>query len=115
MKFGQWQLTVMPFGLCNALAMFERLIENAVRRLSRNIRPVYLEYIIVLGEPFDSHVKNLEEVLTRLLASNLTFNPKMGSLFQSKVNFLGYIVNKYGVSVDLVHVAAIQQRPTLAD
>ncbi|KAG5884724.1 hypothetical protein JTB14_019847 [Gonioctena quinquepunctata] len=58
---GLWQFTVMPFGLCNAPATFERLMETVLKGLSWNTCLVYLDDIIVVGRSFEDHVKNLEE------------------------------------------------------
>ena len=54
-SFGQrlWQFTVMPFGLCNAPATFERLIEAVLKGLSWDICLVYLDDIIVHTRSFD--------------------------------------------------------------
>jgi hypothetical protein len=46
---GLWQFTVMPFGLCNAPATFERLMEHILRGLSWKTCLVYLDDIIVIG------------------------------------------------------------------
>ncbi|KAG5888496.1 hypothetical protein JTB14_015741 [Gonioctena quinquepunctata] len=67
---GLWQFTVMPFGLCNAPATFERLMETVLKGLSWNTCLVYLDDIIVVGRSFEDHVKNLEEVFLRLRNSD---------------------------------------------
>ncbi|VEN61760.1 unnamed protein product, partial [Callosobruchus maculatus] len=59
---GLWQFTVMPFGLCNAPATFERLMETVLKGLSWETCLVYLDDIIVVGKSFDDHFKNLEQI-----------------------------------------------------
>ena len=68
-SFGQglWQFTVMPFGLCNAPATFERLMEAVLKGLSWDICLVYLDDIIVHTRSFDQHLMNLKCVLDRLI------------------------------------------------
>ena len=55
---GHWQFIVMPFGLCNAPATFERLMEHVLAGLSWEICLVYLDDVIVYGS-----FKNLKEAL----------------------------------------------------
>ena len=95
-----WQFKVMPFGLCNALATFERLMEAVLAKLPWQTSLVYLDDIIVHSIDFDSHVKNLSLVMERLCQANLKFNPKKCKLFRNQVQFLGYTVSKDGISAD---------------
>ena len=60
---GLWQFTVMPFGLCNAPATFERLMEQVFRGLSLDVCLLYLDDILVPGKTFDHHLDNLTQVL----------------------------------------------------
>ena len=72
---GLWQFTIMPFGLCNAPATFERLMEAALRGLPWDICLVYLDDIIVHARSFDQHWAHLRCVLERLREANLKLNP----------------------------------------
>ncbi|POS82770.1 hypothetical protein EPUL_005785, partial [Erysiphe pulchra] len=112
---GLWQFTVMPFGLCNAPATFERLMDNVLRGLSWEICLVYLDDIIVLGKSFTHHLKNLEQVLRRLRAANLKLNPKKCNLFRKQVQYLGHVVSDKGVSVDPEKIRAITKWPVPRD
>ena len=105
---GLWQFTVMPFGLCNAPATFERLMETVLAKLPWQTCLVYLDDIIVLGKDFDQHVENLKEVFDRLRSANLKLNPKKCSLFQKRVTFLGYVVTRDGIETDPEKVKIIR-------
>ena len=67
------------FGLCNAPATFERLIEAVLRGLPWDICLVYLDDIIVHARSFD-HLVHLRCVLERLREANLKLNPKKCAL-----------------------------------
>ena len=112
---GLWQFTVMPFGLCNAPATFERLMENVLKGLSWETCMVYLDDIIVLGKSFKNHMKNLEQVFLRLRQANLKLNPKKCNLFKRQVNYLGHVVSDSGVSMDPEKVSAITNWPVPKD
>jgi hypothetical protein len=62
---GLWHFTVMAFGLCNAPATFERLMETVLRSLTYDSCLVYLGDVIVIGHTFETHL-NLRKVFERL-------------------------------------------------
>ncbi|GBM66822.1 Retrovirus-related Pol polyprotein from transposon 297 [Araneus ventricosus] len=73
----------MPFGLCNAPATFERLMETVLRGLSSEACLVYLDDIIIVGRTFEELLNNLRKVFQRLQNANLKLNPKKCSLKQA--------------------------------
>ncbi|XP_036138917.1 uncharacterized protein LOC118644443 [Monomorium pharaonis] len=73
---GLWQFTVMPFGLCNAPATFERVIEKILHGLLYKFCLVYLDDVIIYGKSFSEMLENLGKVFTRLREVNLKVNPK---------------------------------------
>jgi hypothetical protein len=116
-SFGQglWQFTVMPFGLGNAPATFERLMEAVLRGLPWKICLVYLDDIIAHAKSFDTHLENLKCVLERLREANLKLNPKKCTLFRTEVTYLGYVVSDEGISADPVKVEAVKAWPPPAN
>ena len=99
---GLYEYNVMPFGLANAPATFERLMEQVLRGLHWQTCLVYLDDIIVFSKTFDTHLARLEEVIDRIEAAGLKLSPKKCHLFQSEVVFLGHVMNKDGISTDPV-------------
>ena len=112
---GLWQFTVMPFGLCNAPATFERLMELVLRGLSWKTCLVYLDDVIVIGRTFEEHLKNLEDVFRRLRNANLQLSTKKCHLFQKEVKYLGHLVSENGVTVDPDKIRAVQEWPQPKD
>ena len=68
---GLFQFCTMPFGLCNAPATFERLMELTLTGLTWKCCLVYLDDIIVYGRDFDEALKNLRLVLIRIRRAKL--------------------------------------------
>ena len=97
---GLYQFRVMPFGLCNAPATFQRLMDLVLAGLQWRECLVYLDDVIVLGHTFQEHLCNLRSVLQRLRESGLRLKPSKCSFFQSEVQYLGYIISRKGVSTD---------------
>ena len=108
---GLWQFTVLAFGLCNAPAVFERLMLKILSGLTWKTCLVYLDDIIVFSKSFEEQIENLAEVLNRLKQANLKLNPKKCKLFQKQVTFLGHVVSENGVSTDPEKIKAVSEWP----
>ena len=108
---GLRQFTVMPFGLCNAPATFERLMDQVLAGLPWEICLVYLDDIIIHASEFEEAISHLREVFLRLRTANLKLNPKKCQLFAQEVRCLGHIISKNGLATDPEKVKAVQEWP----
>ena len=108
---GLWQFKVMPFGLCNAPATFERLMEDVLRDLTWKICLVYLDDIIIYGNDFGQELERLRTVFSRLRQAGLLMSPKKCSFFCREVKYLGHIVTESGVKTDPEKIKAISEWP----
>ncbi|GFX01388.1 transposon Tf2-6 polyprotein [Trichonephila clavipes] len=97
---GLWQFKVMPFGLCNAPATFERLMETVLKGLTFEACLIYLDDVIIGGRTFEEHLQNIRKVLSKLSDANLKLNPSKCKFFQKEVNYLGHIISAEGVRTD---------------
>ena len=84
----------MLFGLCNAPATFERLIELVLAGLPWDVYLFYLDDILVHAKTFEREIFNLREVFSRFKTANLRLNPRKCELFRRKVVYLGHIVTE---------------------
>ncbi len=108
---GMWQFKVMPFGVCNGPATFQRLMEMVLRGLHWTVSLVYLNDIICHSRDFDTRLAHLQEIFDRLRAAGLKLSPKKCNLFQRQVEFLGHVISKDGVATDPQKTAAIREWP----
>ena len=99
-RFGLFEFNVMPFGLSNAPATFERLTEHILRGMQWKEALVYIDDIIVFGTTFSQCLGRLSEIFRRFEQHGLTFKPKKCDLFKKEVEFLGHRVSAEGVSCD---------------
>ncbi len=106
---GLWQFRVMPFGLCNAPATFERLM---LAGLSLSVCLVYLDDVLVPGRTFEEGISNLRTVFQRLQTAKLKLSPRKCTLFQRQIKYLGHIISGDGVATDKEKVYCIQTWPT---
>ena len=109
---GLFQFKVMPFGLCNAPATFQRLMDLVLAGLQWSDCLVYIDDVIVLGRTFDEHLRNLRSVLQRLRESGLRLNQSKCSFFQKEVQYLGHIISRDGVATDPSKTEKVTTWPT---
>ena len=95
---GLFQFSVMPFGLCNALATFEWLMSQVMRGLHWKRCLVYIDDILVFGNDFESALHNLELVLDRVAEYGLQLKSTKCNLFRTSVP--GHIVGRAGLECD---------------
>ncbi|GFX35073.1 retrovirus-related Pol polyprotein from transposon 412 [Trichonephila clavipes] len=105
---GIWQFKVMPFGLCNAPATFERLMETVLKGLTFEACLIYLDDVVIGGRTFEEHLQNIRKVLSKLSDANLKLNPSKCKFFQKEVNYLGHIISAEGVRTDPEKVSAVK-------
>ncbi|KNZ45343.1 hypothetical protein VP01_8225g1, partial [Puccinia sorghi] len=72
-RFGIFEYTVMPFGICNAPLTFQHFFNDIFADLVKVYVMVYLDYILVYSKNFDNHVQHVQEVLKRLQENNTPF------------------------------------------
>ena len=97
---GLFQYNVLPFGLCNAPATFEAMMENMLSDYLWKRCLVYLDDIIIFGKTFEECLENLELVLVRIISNGLKLKPKKCNLFQKSINYLGRVISTDGIKAD---------------
>ena len=97
---GLFEFSVMPFGLCNAPATFQRLMDMVLTGLQWDSCLVYLDDILIVGKTFSKHLHNLRDVFGRLRGAGLKLQPRKCGFCLPEVGFLGHIVSATGVSTD---------------
>ena len=112
---GLFEFSVMPFGLKNAPATFQRLMETVLSGLIRHVCLDYLDDIIVTGRTFEEHLANLHSVFLRLRDARLKLKPRKCFLAMKEVEYLGFRVSGEGIIADPKKIEAVQNYPTPAD
>lgn len=101
----------MPFGLCNAPATFERIIDYILRGLKWKTCLSYLDDIIIFSKNFNDHLTRLLEVISCLQKAGLKLNTKKCRFAAEHVKVLGNIVNAIGISPDPDKIRAVVDFP----
>ena len=108
---GLFQFRVMPFGLCNAPATFERLMDRVLQGLRWSRCLVYLDDIISFGGTFDGALTNLTLIFQRLRSYGLQLKSSKCHLFRGSVPFLGHIVGRHGLECDPTKIEDVKSWP----
>jgi len=93
----------MPFGLYNAPATFQRLMDTVLMGLNFDISLAYLDNIIVYSSDLTSHLERLEKLFQRLREANLKLKPS-----KKRVSFLGYTVSQTGIATNPMKIEAVR-------
>lgn len=110
-RHGLYQWRVMPFGLCNAPATFQRMMDAILEGIKWEYCLVYLDDIMVYSKDFKEHIRHLDVVLSRLEQAGLKLNLKKCKIARAEVSYLGHVIDKSGVRPDNSNTEAVKDYP----
>lgn len=108
---GLFHFTVVPFGLCNAAQVQQRLVDAIFGPKYEPCIFTYLDDIIILSKTFDEHINLLTEVKNKLQEANLTISMDKCEFFKTTLKFLGFVVGANGLRTDPEKVSAMVNYP----
>lgn len=107
---GSFACRVMPFGLKNAPATFQRLMNDIIVDIPGCV--VYIDDIIVFSPTWSEHLSQLDKLFTQLCKADLVVNLDKCEFVKHKVQYLGFVVGQGQVSPPTAKVDAIVHFPT---
>ena len=113
--YGLYEFCVMPFGLMNAPAVFQRLMQQVISRLNPTGGPefvsVYIDDILVFSRTLEDHLHHLRLVIERVVEVGLKLKPSKCKFVQKQLEYLGHVVSREGLKTSPRLVEAIEQYP----
>ncbi|KAJ9512180.1 hypothetical protein QJQ45_012663 [Haematococcus lacustris] len=106
---GQFQFKVLCFGLTNAPATFQRVMNNVFRPLINKSVLVYIDDILVMSNTAEEHVRHLKEVLELMRQHKLYAKRSKCEFNKTELAFLGHIVGEHGIAVDPAKVKVVRE------
>ena len=110
-EFGQYEFNRMPFGLTNAPSTFQRAMNNILKPILYGFALVYLDDIIVFSNSIENHLSHLECVFNLLKKAGLKLKRKKCEFFKEKLDYLGYIVSRKGITPNKKKLESILDYP----
>ncbi|KAJ9515263.1 hypothetical protein QJQ45_002393 [Haematococcus lacustris] len=110
-RYGHFEFTVLPFGLCNAPATFQRLMNDIFRQELDDHVIVYLDDILIFSRTHEEHARHLDRVLSLLRQHKLYAKLSKCEFGRSQTQFLGHIITSTGIACDPNKVVAINSWP----
>ena len=110
-RYGTFEYLVVPLGLTNAPAAFQRFMNHIFADLLDVYVVVYLDDILIYSNSLEDHRKHVREVLRRLRVNDLFCKPEKCEFHTDKIEFLGYVVSPDGIFMDPAKVQTIQNWP----
>ena len=111
--FGRFRYRTMPMGLKNAARTCQVMMDLVLRGIKYKNVVCYMDDILIYSHTFEQHLKDVEEVLDRLIHAGLKIKLEKCKFATSEVLFLGHVINQEGIKPNPKKVQIIKdiQRP----
>jgi hypothetical protein len=109
---GLYEWVVLPFGLMNAPATFQRTIDRLLKALLGKCVAAFFDDILIFSNTPEEHIQHIEAVLKILSDAGLKINHKKCVFGTRKILFLGYVISEGELSLDPAKVKAVSEFPT---
>jgi hypothetical protein len=109
---GHFEFLVMPFGLSNALATFQALMNDVLSPYLHRFVLVFFDDILIYSSSWAEHLQHVAIVFNELRAYRLHLKRSKCSFGMTSVAYLGHVISVEGVVMDADKVAAVAAWPT---
>src|SRR5450432_3937423 len=109
--WGVWCYVVMPFGLRNAGATYQKAMVTLFHDMMHKEVEIYVDDMIVKSCKQQEHLVNLQKVFERLRKYQLKLNPAKCTFGVTSGKLLGFIVSRRGIEIDPAKIKAITNMP----
>lgn len=107
---GLFRYTRLPFGVASAPAIFQREIEKILQ--GQPGASCYLDDLLVTGKDEETHLKHLDDVLSRLREAGVKLHPSKCEFMKPSVEYLGHRIDKEGLHPITSKLDAIEKAPS---
>jgi hypothetical protein len=98
-KYGHFEWVVMPFGLANAPATFQTMINKTFRDFIDDFVTAYIDDILVYSPTYEEHLQHLSKTLQRLSSAGLKVRLRKCQFLSTELDYLGYRIAHNSIQV----------------
>ena len=106
---GLYCYKVMPFGLKNVGATYQRLVTKVFQPILRNTTEMYIDNIVIKRVNRFDHCQHLQEAFDLVRKYRMHLNPLKCAFGVNAENFLGFMVTQWGIEANLNHIQAMPE------
>ena len=110
-RYGTFEFLVMPFGLCNAPATFQTLMNEVLAEHIDRFVTAYLDDILIFSASMSDHLIHIRSVLSKLRENRLCAKLSKCTFAATSVEFCGFIISAEGVSTDPAKIDLVKNWP----
>ena len=111
-EFGLHEFIVLPFGLCNAVATFQRFMTKLFEDVVNKFVFIYIDDILVASESWEEHIEHLKLIFERIREAGLKLKISKCKFACKEIPFLGHILTREGIKKDAEKTKAVINCPT---
>ncbi|CAF0913458.1 unnamed protein product [Didymodactylos carnosus] len=108
---GLFEFNVMPYGLTNGPATFQRLMDIVLAGFKWQCCLVYIDDIVIFSPTFDQHLIDLNNVLHKIREAELTLKTSKCQFCRRELKYLGHLVTPEGIKPDPSIVSSVREFP----
>jgi hypothetical protein len=112
MHHTHFEFLVIPFGLINAPATFQALMNDILHDFIWVFVLVFFDDILIFSDSWSTHLQHVRAILCRLCEHSLAMKRSKCSFDASMVAYLGHAISAEGVTMDADKVEAVRAWPT---
>ena len=107
---GKYEFLMVPFGLSQAPAYFQRLIAEVLTGCE-SFAQGYLDDILIFSKTHEEHLQHLEIIFERLRQAGLKLKGEKCQFFKKNLHYLGHVISEEGIKPLPDKIQAIQDMP----
>jgi Reverse transcriptase (RNA-dependent DNA polymerase) len=107
-RYGSYKCKVVPFGLTNGPATYQRYMNDILFEYLDDFATAYLDDILIYSEDPKEHATHVKKVLQRLRDAGLQVDIKKCEFNTTRTKYLGFIISTKGIEVDPDKVSVVR-------